>query len=250
MAMLRQLSIGVLLLISFAGCKKAEDRRCLKGVGDVSEEIRNFSSFHRLYLYDYLQYRLIQDSTNKVVIRAGENLLNHVVTDWDNGNLTIRDENKCIWLRQLPVDIEVDVHFTDITHVHNESSGHLEGVGLIKGQDVLYENWNTASTSSLDMEAQILRIKAHAGAPIIEVSGQCDMVYYYNSGIGKLLCEDLVSQSAWTNVRGAGEVRMNIDGGTFWYLLDSYGDIYYRGDTDDFREVSRLGAGQLIHLGD
>ncbi|NNC82229.1 MAG: hypothetical protein HKN79_01520 [Flavobacteriales bacterium] len=236
--------LGLLLLLST--CKKADDRPCIKGSGDAITETRHPGAFHSLMLYDDIDYDLIQDSTDKVVIECGENLVNFVSTEIDNGVLSIRDENSCHWLRSLPVKIKVRVHFTQLASIRNEGSGILRTVGAMEQEVIVFDNYHSASENYLEIKAQEATIRINAGGPVIEVKGESHHVNLRNSGIGKLHAEELVSHSVWADNQGHGTIRTTVDGGLFWYLLDGYGDIYYRGEVEEYIEVSRTGEGELI----
>lgn len=233
------------LLIS---CAKPEDRTCFKGTGEQVSEERSLGYFHSLSVWDLMDIRLIQDSTDHVVVRCGENILGHVTTEVENGVLTIRDENKCNWLRTLPVNIEVDVHFTEMRHVRNEGSGTLTTVGQIIEDEFEFHNWRTVSENYINVSAEVLTVQLHGGGAIVEVQGDAEMTFYYNLGRGKLLAEELISTNIWADNKSEGEIRCSIAGGTFWYMLDGQGSTYYAGEAQEFIEVSRLGEGDLVPL--
>ncbi len=211
-------------------------------------EERALGYFHSLSIYDYIDIRLIQDSTDHVVVRCGENIQRHVTTEVENGVLTIRDENRCNWLRSLPVNIEVDVHFTEMRHVRNEGSGTLTCVNQIIEDEFEFHNWRTVSKNYLDVSAEVLTVQLHGGGALVEVQGLADMTFYYNLGRGKLYAEELISDNIWADNKSEGEIRCTINGGTLWYMLDGQGSTYYAGEASEIIEVSRLGEGDLVPI--
>ncbi len=220
----------------------------MKGTGESISEIREFSEFNSLMLYDLIDYTLIQDSTNKVVIHCGENLMNFVKTELDNGVLSIKDENSCRWLRSLPVKISVDIHYTELPYIQNQSSGTLRTQGALR-QDVFeFKNIDSASKNYLEIEGQEVYLKLQSGSPLLEVTGYSDITYFWNSGGGKLHAEEFLSYAAWADNKAQGEIRCAVNGGPLWYLIDGYGNTYYRGETLEIIEVSRTGTGELIAL--
>ena len=74
--MLSRLFFFFLVPIFFISCKKPSDRSCYKMTGDNINKIIPLGSFSQLDLGPYIQYELIQDSTNFIEINAGENLVN------------------------------------------------------------------------------------------------------------------------------------------------------------------------------
>lgn len=238
----------IALYMALVSCAKPEDRTCFKGSGDDVSQERSPGYFHSLSIYDFIDIRLIQDSTDHVVVRCGENLQGNVTTEVENGVLTIRDENKCNWLRSLPISIEVDVHFTEMRNVRNEGSGKLSCVGRIIEDEFEFHNWRTVSENYLDVSADVLTVQLHGGGALVEVQGTADMTFYYNLGRGKLLAEELISNNIWADNKSEGEIRCSINGGTLWYMLDGQGSTYYAGEASEIIEVSRLGEGDLVPL--
>lgn len=245
--MSRTFYIVLLLLLTFS-CKKAEDRPCLKGSGDSISETRNLPAFTSIMLYDFIDYDLIQDSTDMVVVHCGENLMNFVETEVNNGVLSVRDENSCHWLRDLPVKIKVDIHFTELESIRNESAGTLRTIGQIQQDVFLFDNYHSAGKNYLNIQAEEATIRLSAGGPYCEVVGQTGHVNLRNSGGGKLYAEELTATSVWADNQADGHIRLNINDGPLWYILDGYGDIYYRGTASEMIEVSRIGQGELIEL--
>ena len=238
----------LILSTALISCGKPEDRTCFKGSGDQVTEERSPGYFHSIEIYDLIDIKLIQDSTDHVVLRCGENILGHVSTEVENGVLTIRDENKCNWLRSLPVDIEIDVHFTEMRHVRNEGSGTLTCAGQIQADVFAFHSWHTVSKNYLNVAADELYVQLHAGGSYVEVQGSARMSFYYNSGRGKLRAEGLLSENIWADNKSEGDIKCSIDGGTLWYILDGKGSIFYNGQPSEIIEVSRLGDGELIPL--
>lgn len=243
----RTISILILLLI-LGACKKSSDRPCFKGTGDMISEIRDLGNFNSLQLYDFIDYDLIQDSSNKVVVHCGENLSSFVTTELENGVLTIKDDNSCHWLRSLPVKIKVDVHFTHLSNIRSESAGTIQTLGPITQENIVFDNYHSAATIYLQIDAEEATIRLSAGGPLCEVEGEADHVFLRNSGSGKLIADELITNSAWVDNKDNGEIRTSVNGGPLWYLIDGHGDIYYRGEASEMLEVSRLGEGELIPL--
>lgn len=211
-------------------------------------EERSLGSFHSIDIYDLIDITLIQDSTDHVVVRCGENIIGLVSTEVENGVLTIRDENKCNWLRSLPVDIEVDVHFTEMRNIRNEGSGTLTCAGRIQEDVFEFHSWHTVSKNYLNVAAEEVTVQLHAGGSYVEVQGAAQMAYYYNSGRGKLRAAGLLSTNIWADNKSEGDIICSIDGGTLWYMLDGKGSTSYYGEPSEVIEVSQLGDGELIPL--
>jgi hypothetical protein len=237
-----------LLLLLFCACQKSENRSCVKGRGESATESRDLALFDKVAIYDYIDYIFIQDSTDRVVIRTGENLMNRISTEVKDGRLTIRDDNKCHWLRKLPVEIEVVVHFTGLKEFYSASSGDVTAALTWLDETIDVDIADAAGNYDLTLESQVSSVQIHGGFPVVNVTGSADMVFYYNNSTGRLLAEPMQSVAAWVDNKSSGEIRCTVEGGTLWYMLDGSGNTYYRGIPSNLEEVSKLGTGELIYL--
>ena len=68
---------------------------CFNGTGIVKKETRILGDFDSIYVDRRLNIVLVQDSVNFAVVEAGEHLLDMIETEIQNGELTLRNNNKC-----------------------------------------------------------------------------------------------------------------------------------------------------------
>jgi hypothetical protein len=197
-------------------------------------------------LFDYIDYNFIQDSTDKVVLRAGENLLSHISTEFDQGVLSISNENKCNWLRALPVSIEVDIHFKELDLVYNESSGTSRSMGVWRQDSFTWQNWHTASKTYLNIEADQGLISTNAGGSLIELAGSVDYVDLYLSGVCQIKAKNLIANSAFAHNVGSGDIELTVIGGALYWNIESHGNIIYHGSPNQVVGFGQTGNGSLI----
>ncbi|GEM_PF-145501 len=118
-------------LIAFSSCKKAEDRSCFKSTGkQISKEIK-VNSFYKIKVYEHLDFVLVQDSLDKIIINGGENLLNYIDVVVENKTLSIRNKNKCAFLRTHAKKIKVEIHFTNLEVIDFYGSEMLTNIDTL-----------------------------------------------------------------------------------------------------------------------
>lgn len=109
--------IFLTVFISVISCKKPEDRSCLKKSGENSKKILYPGDFTRLYLKEHLNYVMVQDTINYVVIDGGKNLVDFVDCAIIDNELVVSNNNKCKFLRYKTGKITVEIHFKTIEHI-------------------------------------------------------------------------------------------------------------------------------------
>lgn len=233
----------VLCLIS---CSKAEDRSCVKSAGEESSLTIDLESFDQLFLREHLEYVLIQDSVEKVVLKGGKNLLNFVEANVTDGLLEISNQNKCNFLRSYKKKIKVEIHFKSLSNIH------FEGTESLTNSDTLQFQWMTilirdgAGPVKLNFNAEsIVAVVSHGWGDFtfngtvknanltVRSNGFCD-VY------GMKVQDTLIAIS-----KTQGSMKVNADNCIFKAQIDEDGDIFYKG-LPSYKSLNRYGTGELI----
>src|SRR3954470_838525 len=93
-----------------ASCKKENLFDCFKSTGAIVTERRSIESFTETIIYDNVNVIIVQDSLTYLEVNAGENLLPLINTEIRGGKLIIENNNKCNWVRDFSVPVNVYMH--------------------------------------------------------------------------------------------------------------------------------------------
>jgi len=236
--------LAPLLLLS---CKKVEDRACWKAKGEMVSEERSLTSFDKLALFDGINYHLIQDSMDFIKITAGENLINLVKADVKSGILTINDENRCNFLRQIPAEIVVEIHYTSINEVYNESHGNISGSIAMTEGFLQWDNWVGATDIDLNLDVDSAQFAMHTGAPHLICSGKANNIWYFTSGFCFVDGRNLLAQNGQAHNAGVGDITIRVESGWMACIVENFGNVFYTGDfgSIDFQD---RGEGEIFPL--
>jgi len=231
--------------LMFYSCKKAEDRKCWKPVGKIISEERSLEQFDKLNLFDGIDYQLIQDSLNYIKVTSGENLINFIESDVVNGELTIRDNNRCNFIRELPARIEIEIHYTSLVQVYNESHGAISGSISMPTGYLQWDNWIGATEINLTLDIDSAEFALHTGAPHFTPSGKANYIWYYTSGFCFIDGSNLVAQNGQAHNAGVGDIRIRVEQGWMACIIENFGNVYYSGNygSIDFQD---RGEGEFI----
>ncbi|MBX9853215.1 MAG: hypothetical protein K2X86_15835, partial [Cytophagaceae bacterium] len=61
------------ILLTLFSCKKGEQWDCVKSTGKIVQEERGVGTFDILYVEDNINVILTNDSTDKIIVEAGDN---------------------------------------------------------------------------------------------------------------------------------------------------------------------------------
>lgn len=239
----------MILIVSASSCKKAEDRACWKVAGSPGERTVQLTDFDRLYLGPHLEFHLIQDSLNKVVIRGSENLLNLVECKVEDGLLRIENKNKCNFLRSYKKKkIRVEIHLKELINIE------FQGTEPLTNQDTLNVNYFTfhvrdgAGPIQLNLNATAVFGNISHGFGDFTLTGRAEYANLRVSSNGYcntlgLQISDSIDLITNTPVPckvhlGTNQARVEINGS---------GNVDYTGYPSSL-ELNRYGTGNLVDI--
>lgn len=228
----------------FSGCRRENQWDCFKGTGDRTTEQREIPSFDKILAEDNIDIILVQDSSTGIVVEAGANLIPGIVTEVNQGELNIRNENRCNWARSYKKgNITVTIkgpQFKKISHY---------GTGLISCSDTLRADTlvlltHESGNVDLLLKTKILFTQMHGSADV-RLRGYSPLHGNYHVGTGYLHAEDFVSNITWTHTRASGNEYFNaLD--ELSVTIEWAGDVYYKGQPT--LNLQGPGPGKLLPI--
>ena len=196
--MLSRLFFFFLVPIFFISCKKEEDRSCFKTTGSIIDKIIPLGSFSKIDLGPYIQYELIQDTINFIEISAGENIINFISSDIEEGKLVIENNNKCRFLRYKKEKVTAKIHFTTLNSIFYHGSEPLISKDTLdfSATTLTLDANETSGSINLKLKAKTIYLNNSNGTPDIELSGSCDFFSIDISANGTFSVKNLFVKDA------------------------------------------------------
>ena len=228
----------------FVSCKKENMFDCFKSTGDIVTERRNIEPFTELVVYDNPNVILVQDSLTYIEVKAGENLLPLIATDIRDGKLIIENNNKCNWVRDFSIPIDVYVHLPVMRRVDTFGSGRIYSLNTLVNDTIEIDNWNTGDVE-LNIAATAAYSKQHAAFGDNTFTGNAGFLFIYNTGQGFCDCTSLAVNDAVAISNTSGQTYVNAC--TDLHAEISYsGNVYYKGTPAISFVIT--GTGKLIQF--
>lgn len=237
----------IFIIISLNSCKKAEDRECAKSAGNEATKEILLEPFHQLLLKEHMEFMLIQDTIEKIVLKGGKNLLNFIKTDISDGILEIRNENKCNFLRSYKKKVLVEIHFIDLNNID------FQGTEQMNNKDTLQFYWMTfiirdgAGPVKLNLNADVLHATISHGWGDFTFNGVAREANFFIRSNG--FCDTYglkIIDSLTVISRTQGSVKVNVNNVKFKAETQGDGDIYYKGIPNSPILFHQYGSGELI----
>lgn len=243
--MCSKLLLAGLFFSCLTACKKAPYRSCFKKSGKESERTVALGYFDRLFLSERMNFVLIQDSTNKVVVKGGENLLQLVEINNEDGLLTITNKNRCNYLRKYDVPL-VEIHLTKVINLHVEASE------LLTNEDTLITDYLTitmrdgAGTVDLTINTLDVKVENTYGWANLKLSGITESIRATLMGDGFFDLKQLqVNNTLKILSVSSRDQYIRAEGIPLQAQIDGIGNILYWG-TPSSISCNKYGVGDLI----
>jgi hypothetical protein len=239
----------LIIILGLFSCKKANERSCFKGKGEeTTMEVSFDKNVDSLILYDDLFYTLVQGKQSKVVLSGGENLLPYIDVVSESGKLTLRNNNKCNFLRSFKNKIHA------LIYVDSVRSIHYEGTTELKSQDTLFSNELRLTIKDGAGDVDLTLKNAYTSAVITHGFGNfilrgettnaflnCNTNSYCDSRSFK------VAHNLYVNSNTVANMLINANANYLETIIKQKGNIEYIG-TPIAKYVNRTGKGRLIDL--
>ena len=217
---------------------------CFKSTGDIVTEKRGIGMFTEMVTYNNINVILVQDSLTYIEVNAGENLLPLIVTEIRDGRLIIENNNKCNWVRDFSVPIDVYVHLEALSRLDAYGSGKISSANTLIADNIEINNRNTGDIQ-LNIMANAIYCKQHAAYGDNMISGNASYLYVFNLGQGFCDCSGLDVNNADVFCNTTGQTYINACDGLHAEI--SYtGNVYYKGAPVISSVIT--GSGKLIQF--
>ncbi|MGV3609935.1 MAG: GIN domain-containing protein [Fluviicola sp.] len=221
------LLVGLLVF----SCKKPENRTCWKFAGTETIKEIPLESFQLLDLKEHIEFVLIQDSLDKVVLKGGKNLLNLIEVNVENGTLSIANNNRCGFLRNAKKGVVAEIHFTKLINIRFVGTEPLRSQGTIYTDYFTFYSRDGAGDVVLDLNAIEINAEANHGWCNFTLTGTTQKARICAKSNSYCDVSGLtVTDSLYVASETVGDIKVNANNLTIYGYITESGNILYRGN--------------------
>jgi len=211
-------------------CKKPENRTCWKFLGTETIKEIPLASFEGLDLKEHVEYVLIQDSLDKVVLKGGKNLLNLIEVNVENSTLSISNKNRCGFLRDAKKVVVAEIHFTKLINIRFIGTEPLRSQGTIYTDYFTFYSRDGAGDVVLDVNAQEINAEANHGWCNFTLTGTTQKARICAKSNSYCDVSGLtVTDSLYVASETVGDIKVNANNLTLYGYMTESGNILYKG---------------------
>ncbi len=235
--------LAIMAFICLGSCNSVDD--CFRGTGEIISEDRITGNFNRLNLSSNVDVIVHKDSTARITVTAGENLLKGIQTINENGALKITNTNTCNWVRKLNPQLTVDVYTPELLSIFCEdATGNITFADTMESNEFRLDSYASMGSYTLKLKNNITTLALHNGPADLIASGTTQTLYQYNAGFGELNSEALKSVQCYATNKGTNNSYLYATD-VLEVKIEYNGNIYYRGNPANIIQTVN-GNGRLI----
>jgi hypothetical protein len=238
----------VLISLQLVSCKKAADRSCFKTWGSDTTRTVSLPSFNKLEVYEQMEFVLIQDSTDKLVIHGGDQVVNFIEFEvGSDKKLTIRNRNKCNFLRSFKKKIRVEIHFSELVNVYTEGTEPMYSKDTIVADYFTLFIRDGAGSVDLKLKSKYINADITHGWGDYTLSGKTDFARLAAKSNGFCNTYGLqIKDSADIVCQTSGKMKIHADQILLKISMLSNGIVEYKGVPSAIK-VEQIGTGKVIN---
>ena len=242
---IRILPVVAGLLLLMGACTKG-GCTCVSSSGQVVRKTRVLNVFNRIDLQDNVDLVITPDYVSRVEVEAGEKIIGGVTTEVVDGQLLIRNNNKCNWLRDYSKPIRVYVTSANLWQITYSGSGNVTAPDTLRMDSISVVVWGGCGTINLTMNVWQGSFSMNMGTTDIRLHGICAITSAYVHDYGLYDARDL--KTGYTFITSSGSNDSYVRAVNYLEAtINSIGNIYYK-DEPKTIQVKINGSGKVLPL--
>ena len=205
--------------------------------GEIVTDQRDVPHFDAIIVTSGIDLILNQGATQKVIVKADQDLQNDVKTEVEDGELKI----SCARTFFHVSNITVEVTITDLKHLKGSAGSDIKSTGILNLGDLTVEI-SSGSDLTLEIEAKFLDMSASSGSEA-RLKGKADDFSIKASSGSDVYSNDFEAENVTVTTSSGSDVRVNAHE-SIKVNASGGSDVYITGNPEK-RNVSTSGGSDV-----
>lgn len=244
---MRSLSLALILVLAL-GCDDPEAPPCLMRAGDwvdVSQSLEDYPKELTLEGHMDVAFEFSEQAGIELIWSGPENVLAHRWWEWDEEALILGHEDRCQWMRDLGENVQLKVRSDRLPNIVLRGQGTFRTEWVQPQASLVLDAYAYAGYVHLDCTLDSLTVRLHAGASVVQASGDVGTLSLFASGLSSLDAGEVDADRAFVNQSAHPPVSFRA--ADYAYVaLNSHGNVYGGATPPTEFAVVQAGSGALI----
>ena len=243
---MKKLILYILIIIyifSFSGCDSENAFGCFKKPGEIIEQEIHLDTFSLIEVHDEMDIYLINSAEQRVIIKAGKNLIPQIHLNVEADKLTISNDNSCNWVRS-PENPGIYIFSNDVAgiDIYDFANIYSEET-LVLDKLSIFSDGTGNFDMNIDVDSLMVRTVYISN---FEFKGNVEFLDLLITGDSRFLARNLSVEDVIIDHSGSNRVELyplkSLKG-----VIQSTGSVYYFYEPE-ILDVTIKSTGQLIYL--
>lgn len=234
----------ILIFILASSCAKENRWDCFTSYGDRVAERREVGNFESVFLESNIDVEYYYSDHYQVEVIFGDNIIKHIKTENDGGNLKISNETTCNWVRDFDKRPLVKLYAPTLSYMENRCSGDISFKDTLRSTNFTYEQWECNGVANLLVNNELTVVTMHVGFCDVNIEGTTAQAELYSAANGRMRARHLISPVTLSNNTSVQD--MELFASDYLYAeINQRGNIKYAGNPAII-ESKLNGSGELV----
>jgi len=242
------LRIFPFLMLPLMACNKENAPDCFqKGGEEISTQRAIPFQVQSIVCSDLIDLELFQSDAPFLEVSGPKNLLPELMTEFENGRISIRNENSCNIVRSYKPRLKVKVGVgEDFAYLELNGQGEVFSNDTLRLEKLEIVAQESVGDLRLILNCDDLKCINHAGVSNFSFLGEGRKAEFFHQGYGQMNAQDFIASEVYSNNNSIGELKVFSNAYLFAYI-GAKGNLLYRGSPIQI-DASITGSGDLIAL--
>lgn len=202
--------------------------KCLDTPGEVVAHEKEIAFFHTLLVHDDIHATINYDTTQKVIVETGENLMQWVTSEVSDKHLILSNTNHCHLRRGYDVPIEVYISNSNFGFIGCYESCILKATNTIVAPHFFFDLGSCNGSICFDLLTKDAILQLSSGTADIVITGKGEKVTVNYRSTGKVNLTGLQIKYLKIESTSCNDISV-LATDSLQATIKNIGNIYYTG---------------------
>ena len=245
---MRILTVIFLWSSLFASCTKWADDPCKHQGGEKGKLEKIINPFHHLEINQHLPCTIIYSDTPKIVLYGPAGSLPFISAEVENDTLTLKNKNRCSWLRNYDQSISVEIYTPYLHSINQKGSADLSiSKPFQTPKLIFYSEFYSGNVTFENLKTDTLMAWVNSsGSAFFNLKGKSKYTYLFIRGSSQINGLELETETAHLVSYSNGDIQLKAPNQTI------IAEIRYNGNVEvsqrpPHEKIVITGSGKYIH---
>ncbi len=235
----------IVLALLMVSCESIDMGDCFKNTGELVSEEFSFEGITTIRLHDNIDLYIYPDTSQRLILKAGSNLMDKIEAKKTDTVLTLRNNNNCNWVRSFNHPVEAHLYTDNLKTLFYYGFGLIESNGIIVSETSFHLNVHKGyGEIRLHVECKHFRMHYDTGGAKVTLTGEADYFGLVSGSTAPVRAEEFQARHVYVNHFGIADFWVNAQK-VLDVELHSAGNVVFVGEPE-VTILDKTGSGEVI----